>query len=119
MMKGKRDPHINLYIINLTQQNKLMTELPTSDEYFVGSVYECKSKGTLLYYHHTSCWIPTNSGWVKATTTNLFNSCPDLSSDLVQKYLTKKNPTILGHLQQPRKGLQPTQKKELQSEPDP
>ena len=35
------------------------------------------------------------------------------------KYLTKKQATILGHLQQPRKGLQSTQKKEIQSEPEP
>ena len=37
----------------------------------------------------------------------------------MQKYLTKKQSTILGHLQLPRKGLRSTQKKELQSEPEP
>ena len=37
----------------------------------------------------------------------------------MQKYLSKKQSTILGHLQQPRKGLRSTQEKVLQSEPDP
>ena len=34
------------------------------------------------------------------------------------KYLTKKQSTIIGNIQQPQKGLQSTQKKEIQSEPE-
>ena len=41
-MKGKQDPFSNLYMLNLTQQNKLMIEFQIPDEYFAGSVYECK-----------------------------------------------------------------------------
>ena len=52
MMKGKRDPLSNLYMLNLTKQNNLMTEFHTPDEYFARSVYECKSKGILVDYHH-------------------------------------------------------------------
>ena len=70
-------------------------------------------------YHHASCWSPTQSGWVRAITKKFFTSWPGLSSDLVQNYLTKKQSTILGHLQKPRKGLQSTHKKGLQSEPEP
>ena len=65
VMKGKRDPRSNLYMINLTQQNKLITEFTTPDKYFAGSAYECKSKGTLMDYHHTSFWIPTEFRWGK------------------------------------------------------
>ena len=54
MMKGKRDPRSNLYMLNLIYQNKLIIEFTTPDEYFAGSVYECKSKGTLMDYHHAS-----------------------------------------------------------------
>ena len=53
IMKGTRDTRSNLYMINLTQQNKLITEFTSPHEYFVGSAYECKSKGTLVDYHHT------------------------------------------------------------------
>ena len=91
MMKVKRDPRSNLYMLSLTQRNKLMTEFPIPDEYFAGSVYECKSKGTSVYYHHASFWSPTQFGWVKAITKNFFTSLPGLSSDLVQRYLTKKH----------------------------
>ena len=50
---------------------------------------------------------------------NFFTSWPDLSFDLVQKYLSEKQSTTLGHLQKPRKGLRSTQEKVLHSEPDP
>ena len=70
MIKYKRDTQPNLYMLNLTQRNKLMTELPTPDEYFAGSVYDCKSKGTLVDYHHAPFWIPTQYGWVRSTTKN-------------------------------------------------
>ena len=90
MMKGKGYPRSNLYMLNLTQRNKLTTEFPTPDEYFAGSVHECKSKGTLVDYQHASFWIPTQYGWVRPITKNFFTSWPGLLSDLVQKYLTKK-----------------------------
>ena len=64
IMKGKRDPGSNMYMLNLTQWNKLMTEFPTPDKYFAGSLYEWKFKSTLADYHHTSCWSSTQSGWV-------------------------------------------------------
>ena len=119
IIKGRRDPLLNLYILNLTQRNNLMTEFQTPGGCFTGSVYDFKSKGTLVDCHHASCWIPTQYGWVKAITKNFFTSWLSLSSDLVLKYLNKKQATILGHLQQPRKGLRSTHKKETQSEPEP
>ena len=90
MMKGTRYPRSDLYMLNLTQRNMLMTEFTTPDEYFAGSVHECNSKGTLVDHHHKSCWSPTQSRWVKAITKNFFTSWPGLSSDPMQKYLTKK-----------------------------
>ena len=106
-------------MLNLTQQNKLMTEFTIPDEYFAGSAYECKSKRTLVDYHHASCWSPTQYVWVKSITKNFFTFWSGLSFDLVHKYLSKKQSTTLGHLQQPRKGLISTQEEVLQSEPDP
>ena len=87
MMKGRWDPLSNLYMINLTQSNNLMAEFQTHDECFAGNVYECKSKGKLVDYHHASQWSPTQSGRVKAITKNFFTSWPGLSSELVLKYL--------------------------------
>ena len=119
MMKGKRYPLSNLYMLNFTQRNDIMTEFQTPDKYFVGSVNECKSKVILVDYHHTSCWIFTQSGWVKSIKKNLLTSWTLLSSDFLHKYLTNKQSTLLGHLQQPQKVLQSMQTKELQSEPEP
>ena len=69
-MRGTRDTRPNIYMLNLTQQKKLMTDSTTPDEYFAGSAYGCKSKITLVDYHHTSCWIPTKSGLGKEITKN-------------------------------------------------
>ena len=63
ILKDTQDPRTNLYMLNLTQQNKLMTESTTNDTYFAGSAYNCKSKITLVDYHHASCWITTKHGW--------------------------------------------------------
>ena len=96
IMRGKRDARTNLYMLSLTHQNNLMTESTTPDEYFSGSAYECKSKKTLVDYHHASCWIPTHSGWGKAITKNFFTSWPGLSLYLVHKHLKKNNQPYLG-----------------------
>ena len=98
IMKVKRDACTNLYMLSLTQQNNLMTESTTPDKYFAEIAYECKSKKTLVDYHHASCWIPTHSGWGKAITKNFFTSWPGLLLNLVHKHLTKKQSTVLGHL---------------------
>ena len=90
IIRGTRYERTNLYMLSLTQQKNLMTELKTPDKYFAGSAYECKSKKTLVDYHHTSCWIPTHSGWGKAITKTFFTSWPGLSVDLVHKHLKKK-----------------------------
>ena len=37
IMEGTRYPRTNLYMLNLTHPNKLMTESTTPEEYFVGS----------------------------------------------------------------------------------
>ena len=42
IMKGTRDPHTNLYMLNFTQQKKLMTESTTPDEYFAVPGAHCK-----------------------------------------------------------------------------
>ena len=119
IMGGTRDARTNLYMLSLTQRNNLMTEPKTTDKYFSGSAYECKSKKTLVEYHNASCWSPTHSGWGKEISKKFFTSWPGLSMELVQKHLKKKKSTILGHLHQPRKGLRSTQDKIMHPDPYP
>ena len=118
-MKGTQDARTNLYMLSLTQQNNLMTKSTNPDKYFAGSAYECKSKNTLVEYHHASYWIPIHSGWGEAITKNFFTSWPGLSLDLVHKHLTKKQSTILGHILKLQKGLRSTLEKVIHSDQDP
>ena len=117
-MKGTRDTRTNLYMLNLNQKKKLMTESTTPDKYFAGSAYECKSKTTLVDYHHAFWLRPTQYGRGKEITKSFFTSYPGLSLDLVHKHLTKKQSTILGHLKKSRKGIISTQEMVTHSEPD-
>ena len=105
-------------MLNSIQQNKLMTEFTTPDEYFAGKAYECKSKSTMVDHHHASFWSPTQSGWGKAIKTILHFLARPIIWPGAQIFIKKKS-TILGHLQQLRKGLRSTQKKVSQSEPYP
>ena len=40
IMRGKQDAPTNLYMLILTQQNNLMTDSTTPDEYFAGRAYK-------------------------------------------------------------------------------
>ena len=61
-------------------------------------------------YHHVSCWIPTQSGWGKSITKKLFTSWPGLSSDLMQKYLTRNNQPYLATFDNQVKAYYPHRK---------
>ena len=118
-MRVKRDARTNLYMLRLTQQNNIITESTTPDEYFAGSAYDCESKNIAVDYHHASCCSPTYSGCGKEITKNFFTSWTGLLLDLVHEHLKKKQSTVLGHLQQPRKGLRFKQDKIMNPYPDP
>ena len=117
-MRVKQDARTNLYMLNLTQQKKLMTESTTPDEYFIGSAYKFKSKITLVDFHHASCWSPTHYVWGKPIK-NILHLLARPKIGPGSQTPHKKQSTILGHLQQPRKGLKSTQEKVMHSEPDP
>ena len=72
------------------------------------NVYECTSKQNLVDYLNASALSPTQSGWTKAINKGFFTTWPGLATQLVQKYLAKKEATTYGHLKQNRKGLRST-----------
>ena len=108
IMRVTRDACTNLYMLGLTQQKKLIMESTTPDKYFSWSAYECKSKSILVDYHHTSWWSPTHYGWGKAITKKLlyFFDRPMIGPGTQTPNGNKS--AILGHLQQPLKGLRST-----------
>ena len=64
--------------------------------HFTIPTYECKSKSTLVDFHHANCWSPNQYRWGEAITKNFFTSWPGLSLDLVHKHLSGKNQPYLG-----------------------
>ena len=109
LMKGRRCPQSRLYMLKLNNnQQSVMTEQPFPEIDCANNVHECTSKQNLVDYLHASAWSPTTSGWKKAISKGFFTTWPGLTNQLVQKYLSKKEATVYGHLKQNRKGLRST-----------
>ena len=64
IMKGTRDPRKNLYMLNLTQKNKLMTDSTTSEEYFSGSAYSASQRAHWcnITTHHAGVLLNMDGG---------------------------------------------------------
>ena len=111
-MQGQRDPMTILYMINMTEPLKSMTEQNIPDAFSANHVYETKSKQVLILFYHAACFSPTKLTSMEAIKRNAFASWPGLSAELVNKYLPRKEATIKGHIRQHYKGMQSTNLKQ-------
>ena len=112
LMTGQRDPVTTLYMINMTETPRLMTELLFPDSLFANHVYETKTKQDLIIFYHAVCFSPFKSNFIQAIRGNAFTSCPDLTSELVTKYLHKTEANAKVHIKQKSKGTNSTQPKQ-------
>ena len=108
VMQGHRDPKTTLYIINMTAPLRAMTEQHIPDTIRANQVYETKSKQDLTLFYYTACFSPTKLTFVGAIKRNAFASWPELTMELVNKYLPSTEATIKGHIIQQYKGTQST-----------
>ena len=99
-MQGHRDPKTTLYMINMTAPLRAMTEQHIPDTLRANHVYETKSKQELTLFYHAACFSPTKRTFVDAIKRNSFASLPGLTVELVNKYLTRTEATIKGHIRQ-------------------
>ena len=67
-------------------------------------------KAQLAQYLYATCMSPVPLTFIRAITNNNFISCPDLTPQLIRRHLSKKIPTVQGHLKSECQGLQLTKK---------
>ena len=95
VMQGHIDPNTTLYMINMAVT---MTEQHIPDTLRANHVYETKSKQELTLFYHAACFSPTKRTFVDAIKRNAFSSWPGLTVEIVNKYLTRTEAIIKGHI---------------------
>ena len=85
-------------MINMTVPQKEMTEHHIPDTFRANHVYEAKSKQELTLFYDAACFRPTKRTFVDAIKRNAFASWPEITVELVKKYLLSTEATIKGHI---------------------
>ena len=78
-MQGHRDPNTTLYMINMAEPLRSMTEQQIPDTLRANHVYETKLKQDLTLFYHAACFSPTKRTFVDAIKRNAFESWPGLT----------------------------------------
>ena len=68
------------------------------------------NKPELLKYHHSACFSPVLSTWLKEIQQGNFSSWPGLTVNLFHKHSKKPMNTSLGHMHQQQKNVQYTRR---------
>jgi hypothetical protein len=76
------------------------------------ATYSAPLKATALQHLHASLFCPTTQTWIKAIKNKHFTSWPPFTAREVRKHLPKSIATTLGHLDQQRKNLRSTKRKQ-------
>ncbi len=73
---------------------------------FTHSVRTCANS---VKFSHQSLCNPKISSLMKASRKGFLNGCPNISKELVTKYLNPSPATAKGHMKRPKKGIRSTQ----------
>ena len=66
----------------------------------------------LANFLHRACFSPVISTFIKAINNNHFTTWPELTTKLIQRHLPNKIRTAKGHINQERKKLQSTKRRQ-------
>ena len=93
-MHGTRDNKLSLYMVPLTpEKNENMMECKVPERHFTRSVYEEKSKTDLCTFPHLALWSPCTSTLINEIKNNFLSTWPELTKQLVLKFLPKSEAT--------------------------
>eukprot|EP00957_Ditylum_brightwellii_P096674 7362645-Ditylum_brightwellii.AAC.1 len=107
VLKGKRNKNDGMWYMKLSQ-NETMVEKDTS--LLRNNIYESKCGKDVVNYLHAAAFCPYVKTWKKAIAAGYFTTWPDLTVDMVNKYLDKSMATAKGHLVQQWQNLHSTVK---------
>jgi len=126
ILNGIKDPTTDLWTLPITPMaiNEMgshesgkdhcdqKTPHPVNWAAFTHSV---RTRANAVKFSHQSLCNPTISSLMKALKKGFLKGCPDLSEDLVTKYLNPSPATAKGHMKRPKKGIRSTRTKPLQA----
>ncbi len=82
---------------------------------WVAFAHSVRTRANAMKFFHQSLCNPTISSLMKALKRGFLKGCPNLSKDLVKKYLNPSPATAKGHMKRPKKGIQSTKTKPLRT----
>jgi hypothetical protein len=87
-----------------------ITTLPNKDVDVAMFTHSVRTCANAVKFSHQSLCNPKISSLMKALRKGYLKGCPNLSEELVTKYLNPSPATAKGHMKQPKKGIRSTQK---------
>jgi hypothetical protein len=76
--------------------------------------HSVRTRASAVKFSHQSLCNPTISSLMKVLKKGFLKGCPNISEDLVTKYLNPSPATAKGHIKHPKKGIRSTRTKPLQ-----
>jgi hypothetical protein len=126
ILNGIKDPTTDLWTlpitptaINETGSQKLGKDRcdqknpPTVD--CAAFAHSVRTRANAVKFSHQSRCNPMISSLMKALKKGFLKGCPDLSEELVTKYLNPSPATAKGHMKRPKKGIWSTKTKPLRA----
>ncbi len=77
--------------------------------------HSVRTQANAVKFSHQSLCNPTISSLMTALKKGFLKGCPDLSKELVTKYLNPSRATAKGHMKHPKKGIRSTKTKPLRA----
>jgi hypothetical protein len=77
--------------------------------------HSVRTRANAVKFSHQSLCNPTISSLMKALKKGFLKGCPDLSEELVTKYVNPSPATAKGNMKRPKKGIQSTKMKPLRA----
>ena len=121
ILRGLKDPSTDLWTLPILKQRVRTTpgsnflprsgpgidraphpSKPTALACFTHSV---RTRANAVKFAHQSLCNPTLSTLLRATRRGFLNGCPNLSEELINKYLNRSPATAKGHMKRPRHGI--------------
>ena len=111
ILRGHKDPSTDLWTLPLAP--KPHAPKPPADSQHVATfAHSIATRANKVKFAHQSLCNPKISKLIKATRKGFLKGCPNISEELILKYLNPSPATAKGHMKRPRHGIRSTTPKQ-------
>ena len=116
ILRGHKDPSTDLWTLPLAHKPHA-TYPPADDKHVATFAYSITTRANKVKFAHQSLCNPKISKLIKATRKGFLKGCPNITEELILKYLNPSPATAKGHMKRPRHGLRSTTPKQPRRQP--